>query len=148
MRFLRSKVCTSRIEVGGKPGKSTLDLPLLTQLRIYEVFSSWQIKKREVLLFVNSQQSGKKNILHMQIPYKQETNKLEKKMDIFSVRVFFTVKHKLQSLENRKIIIYVLVTFLRRRKTVIEKDKISITTMNFIVTKFSIVTLGVFSYYI
>ena len=107
MQFLRSKVCTSRIEVGGKPGKSTLDLPLLTQLRIYEVFSSWQIKKREALLFLNSQQSGKKNII-MQIPYKQETNKLEKKMDIFSVRVFFTVKHKLQSLENRKIIIYLL----------------------------------------
>ena len=60
MQFLRSKVCTSRIEVGGKPGKSTLDLPLLTQLRIYEVFSSWQIKKREALLFLNSQQSGKK----------------------------------------------------------------------------------------
>ena len=44
----------------------------------------------------------------MQIPCKQETNKLEKKMDIFSVRVFFTVKHKLQSLENRKIVIYLL----------------------------------------
>ena len=62
IQFLRSKV-QIRIEVGGKPGKSTLDLPLLTQLRIYEVFSSWQIKKREALLFLNSQQSGKKNIL-------------------------------------------------------------------------------------
>ena len=50
MQILTSKVQV-RIEVGGKSGKSTLDLPLLTQLRIYEFFSTWQIKKERLYCF-------------------------------------------------------------------------------------------------